>query len=509
MSIKTTDKQAKLEWDSYYESFLSSVNAAHGETEAEKRRRISKLESNFEEWKKYYFPKYCFAPAAVFHKKASQRILNNPEFYEVRMWARELAKDAVCMMETLYQALTGQKRNIILISNSCDKAANLLEPYRINLERNERIIQDYGTQQMPGSWTFGDFVTISGVSFLAIGSGQSPRGTRNEEVRPDKIIYSDMDTDEDVRNPDIIDKRWDWTEKAVFPTRSVSKPFQVIWLGNRIAEDCCVVRARELADYVDVVNLEDKNGNSTWPEKNTQENIQRIKDKMSTKAYQAEYMNNPIQEGEVFKELTWGKVPPLNKFKFLVAYGDPAPSNKGNKASSFKSLFLLGFLEDKYYIITGYLDHPTNSVYVDWYYDLKRYVSERTQVYNYIENNKLQDPFYEQVFLPLFAEKAKESGFVGITPDTRIKPDKFSRIEGNLEPLNRLGKLIFNEAEKENPHMKRLKDQFLLINAKMKAPADGPDCIEGGVWIINSKISEINPESIIIGHRTFNIKKRY
>ena len=92
---------------------------------------------------KYYFPKYCSAPPASFHKRASQRILNNPEWYESRVWARELAKDALCMMETLYQTLTGIKKNILLISNSYDKAVELITPYKINLEKNERIINDY------------------------------------------------------------------------------------------------------------------------------------------------------------------------------------------------------------------------------------------------------------------------------------------------------------------------------------------------------------------------------
>lgn len=506
MTVK--DKQARFDWDKYYESYIVPISSTKKETEAEKKHRIVRLEGDFEEWKMYYFPKYCFAPSAAFHKKASKRVLNNPEWVEVRMWSRELAKDAVCMMETLFQVLTGQNKNILLISNSQDKASKFLEPYRINLEKNSRIIDDYGIQQMPGSWKEGDFVTTGGASFLAIGAGQSPRGSRNEEVRPDKIIYSDIDTDEDTRNTDIINKRWDWCEKAVYPTRSVSKPFQVIWLGNKIADDCCVVRATERADYVDVINLEDKNGVSTWPEKNSAKDIARIKESISTKAYQAEYMNNPLQEGDTFKDLTIGKCPPLNRFKFLVAYGDPAPSNKGNKTSSFKSLFLIGYLDGKYYIITGYLDHPTNAVYVDWYYNIKQYVGERTQVYNYIENNKLQDPFYEQVFLPLFAEQAKEKGFIGIVPDIRQKPDKFSRIEGNLEPLNRMGKLIFNQDEMDNPHMKRLREQFMLVSPRMNAPADGPDCIEGGIWIINSKMMEMTPGSIMIGQRSEN-KKRY
>lgn len=412
------------------------------------------------------------------------------------------------MMETIYQVLNNMKKNILLISNSWDKAADLLQPYKLNLERNERIIQDYGVQQLPGSWKDGDFTTTGGASFVAVGAGQSPRGTRQEEIRPDKIIISDIDTDEDVRNPDIIKKRWQWYEKAVYPTRSVSKPFQVIWLGNLIAKDCCVARAMENADYVDIQNLEDKNGDSTWPEKNTVENIRRIKNSISTAAYQSEYMNNPLSEGDVFTEMRWGKIPPLNRFRFLVAYGDPAPSNSKNKSASYKALFLLGGLAGKTYIITGFLDHETNAAFVGWYYDIRDYVANKTQVYNYVENNKLQDPFYEQVFIPLFSEEAKSKGAIGITPDERVKPDKFSRIEGNLEPMNRLGNLIFNEAEKDNPHMKRLEEQFLLVTPKLSAPADGPDCIEGGAWIVNNKLILLDDSQLIIGVPHIN-KKRY
>ena len=90
------------------------------------------------------------------------------------------------------------------------------------------------------------------------------------------------------------------------------------------------------------------------------------------------------------------------------------------------------------------------------------------------------------------------------------KPDKFSRIEGNLEPLNRLGNLVLNEAERGNPHMKRLEEQFLLVNPRLSAPADGPDCIEGGVWIINQKIAALQPGSFKIGKQCYtNSKKRF
>jgi hypothetical protein len=150
-----------------------------------------------------------------------------------------------------------------------------------------------------------------------------------------------------------------------------------------------------------------------------------------------------------------------------------------------------------------------NAEFVNWFYYCRQFVGEKTQVYNYIENNKLQDPFFEQVFMPLFAAKSKEMGSViGILPDSRTKPDKFSRIEGNLEPLNRMNKLILNEDEKGNPHMKRLEEQFLLVNPKLTAPADGPDCIEGAVWIVNEKTAALVAGSYKIGKIPRN-KKRF
>lgn len=65
--------------------------------------------------------------------------------------------------------------------------------------------------------------------------------------------------------------------------------------------------------------------------KNTEEQIDRTLSKISTKAQQGEYFNNPVSEGKIFKNLAYGKVPPLNKFQFLIGYGDPAYSDSKRK----------------------------------------------------------------------------------------------------------------------------------------------------------------------------------
>ena len=322
------------------------------------------------------------------------------------------------------------------------------------------------------------------------------------------ILVDDIDTDEDCRNPEIISKRWKWFEQALYPTRSTSNPLLVIFCGNIIAEDCCIRRAIGMADRTDIVNIRDEKGRSPWPEKNSEEDIDRTLSKISIRAQQGEYFNNPYSEGTVFKEVRWGKIPPLSAFRFLVAYADPATSNKDKKGSCTKAVVLLGLHKGVYYVLRCRVDNASNDTFVQWFYDLRDWVAGRSLVYYYIENNTLQDPFYSQVFIPLFAAKGKASGdYIGITPDTRRKPDKFARIEGGLEPLVRTGLLVFNEAERGDPHMQRLEQQFRAVTPKLSAPVDGVDATEGGIFNIRQNTTAgINQITYIpqpVNHKRF------
>jgi hypothetical protein len=149
-----------------------------------------------------------------------------------------------------------------------------------------------------------------------------------------------------------------------------------------------------------------------------------------------------------------------------------------------------------------------NADFIDWYVQLLEYVAARATVYCYMENNKLQDPFFQQVFKPLVAKARKERGVqLFIYPDEERKTDKATRIEANLEPLNREGNLILNEAERDDPHMKRLEDQFKLFTLRLKYPADGPDCVEGGLRILKRKVQQLEPVVTLRPNRNRNNKR--
>ena len=479
--MKEIDKRALQEWEAFRDN-IRRETPMEDLTEAELLKKKAYLEAHPVEWMKYFFPNYASCEFAPFQVSAINRAWKNDEWYEVWSWSRELAKSTISMMLELALMLTGRKHYLLMVSATQDAAIRLLAPYRANLEANQRIIQFYGEQASLDKWEEGHFVTKKGLTFLAVGFGNAPRGTRNEAVRPDIIDIDDYDTDKDCRNPVTLDKKTEFIERAVIPTRSVNKPTLILAKGNLIAKDTVVGRLGKKADKHTVVNIVDKDGNSSWPQKNTPEHIERVKATISTGAFQAEYMNNPIQEGKIFKNLPLGKMPPLRSFKFLVCYGDPSTSNKGKAGSSTKAVTLVGKVNTTYYVLKAFVDWCTNADFIDWYYQIRDWVNRRVPVFYLVENNSLQDPFYEQVFQPLIREEnARRGDDLFITGDARPKTDKAARIEANLEPIDRNGAWLFNQDEADNPHMIELLDQFKLFEPTLPFPADGPDCLEGAV----------------------------
>ncbi len=494
MKRTKTEKQWLYRWEELVKNILDTTDIDDEEPEEEKEQRMMRLEAEPEEWFRYYFPRFAFATPAVFHREATKRVLENKEWFEVRMWSRELAKSTRTMMEVLYLVLVGhpepghssgsyparyRKRYVLMVSNSFDNAIRLLMPYKANLEYNRRILKDYGLQEHAGSWQSGEFITQQGAAFRAIGVGQSPRGTRNEEVRPDVIIFDDVDTDADCLNTEQVHRKWRWIEEAAIGTRSVSQPTTIIFCGNRIALDCCVQRAVNVADHVEEISIRDKQGNSVWPEKNTETDIDRVLSQKSYAAQQKEYFNNPVTEGSVFKKMAYKPVRPLDEYRMLVCYTDPSYKD----TNDYKATVLVGRWENEYHIIRCFLDRATTAQMIRWHYRIMDEVKDAA-CYYYME-----DVFMQDVILREVANAGTRTGRnIPILPDRRKKADKYTRIECLLEPLHRNGQLYFNVAEKDNPHMLRLAEQFVAFAPGGRAHDDGPDAVEGAVWILDNKV---------------------
>jgi len=503
MALSRKDKEQIIGWDEFVTNQYRATPVDLNEKPTDRLVRIDRLEKNPEEWFKYYFPNFYTSEPAPFHIKATKRVLANPEWYEVRSWARDLSKSGRTMMEVLYLTMTKKKKTVILVSATYDDAERLLKPYKTILEINNRLLNDYGEQKALVGWEEGDFTTKSGVSFRAVGAGQSPRGTRNDATRPDLILIDDIDTDVDCNNPETIRKKYEWIEQALIPTRSISVPLLIIACGNIIAKYCCITEMAKKAKCHDIINIRDKNGKSTWPQRNTEALIDLAFENMTTSSIQKEYYNNPIRVGKIFKKVNWAKCPPLKSCEHVLTYSDPATSNKDNSSSSRKFTGVIGYKSGNFYLYKCWLDNMNQSDFVNNVYRANDYTRDgKVDTFkNWIENNALQDPFWEQVLKPLFKTVGKSLNRVPLfmSLDKRSKGDKYLRIEGTLEPIFKQGALYFNIDEKDNPHMQRMEDEFLGVDPNSKM-MDGPDGLEGGIWIIKN-ISSKEASQHVVGHK--------
>ncbi|SMG35539.1 hypothetical protein [Sphingobacterium psychroaquaticum] len=491
-----TDKKYLEDWQEFSENINRATPIDLAESPLDKKKRIERLEKDDEAWFEYYFPTFYTSKPADFQTKSTRYVMSNDELYLVRSWARELAKSARTMMETMKRILTKRNRNLLMVSDSKDNATRLLLPYKVNLESNNRIINDYGKQQSIGNWEAHEFKTKKGASFRALGAGQSPRGTRNDAVRPDIILIDDIDTDQDCRNKDIIKDRFEWIESALIPTRSISKPLLLIACGNIIAKYCCITEMAKKADRHEIVNIRDSQGKSTWPSKNTEEMIDRVLKTIGHTARQREYFNDPIIEGTTFTSVKYAKAPLLRTCEMVVVYADPSTSNKDKqkgKASaqrSYKSVQVIGYKNHQYFTYWIRLQQVGNKTFVNWLYDSYAFCKRQgvDTVNIWIENNSLQDPHYEQVISPQIKLKAEEDCIdqIPVRKDTRNKPEKFERVDGTLQPIDEAGNLLFDEKLKGTEDMDTMESQMLSVSPDCKI-MDGPDCNEGGTWIIQNR----------------------
>lgn len=213
------DRQSLAVWEEFHKSLLRGVEVDNSLTRQDIERQRAQLERDPIEWIKFFFPAYAKYEFAPFHIRAIRRVIANDEWYEVLSWSRELAKSTIAMFILMFLTLTRRKRFVALASATIDSAKRLLLPFKINFESNPRIRQFYGEHTTIGQWTDSEFSCRCGAKFIALGAGSAPRGMRNEAIRPDILYFDDYDTDEDCRNPVTLDKKWDWAEHALYPTR--------------------------------------------------------------------------------------------------------------------------------------------------------------------------------------------------------------------------------------------------------------------------------------------------
>lgn len=466
------------------------------ESASDRAKRKERLKGDFSAFCKYYFEKQCSAPFGYFHTEAMEAVLNDPNIFAVLEWPREHAKSVFAdIMLPMFLYANGELSGLIIVSANEDKAVGLLSDIQAQFTSNQRWIADYGELQNAGDWKAGNFSTKDGVGFWAFGNGQSPRGVRKSEKRPNLIIVDDIDTAERCRNIARVLESVNWILEDLYPCMGL-KQGRLIISGNRIHQASILAHMvgdvkptdvpREGVWHSKVYALEnpvtremDENGEPAWKERYTRAEVMNRMRKMGYRASRREYFHQHIEDGIVFSN-DWIEFDPerhVSDYSEIVVYGDP--SFKNTKASDFKAIVAVGRKKDngKLYVLSAWVRQASIASMVSAFYDFyERY--ENSAAY-YIEANMLQDLLFDDQF---FVEGGNRGYQLPIRQDKRQKPDKFTRIE-NLTPLFERGQVLFNENERNSYDMQTLIQQILAFPT---GHDDGPDALEGAISLLQT-----------------------
>lgn len=490
MATKAEIIKAQERWKQHCETVQSATAVNINETQAQHLARIRRLRSDYAAFVDYYFPHWTVnpetgkaTPCAPFHVSAANAILNDRNIKAAFQWHRGAAKSTNMDVFVPMWLMAQEHREInvmVLVGKSEDNAKTLLGDIQAELQYNQRYIHDFGEQYNAGSWEEGEFVTRSEVAFFARGRGQSPRGLRYRSHRPDYVIVDDLDDDELVESPDRVNKLFDWLRSALFGTLDGGRG-RFIMVGNLIAKNSVLARWCDIKSvHVTRVNIYDNRGNVSWAAKWTPQEVKDIEAVVGYRAFQKEYMNNPIIEGAIFRNewIRWGKRPAWSKFSEIVLYIDP--SFKGSTKNDYKAAKLWGKAGTTLYHLRAFVRQSSVAEMVRWCYDLYEWTREQgIAVRWYMEANFMQDTILDE-----FRREGELRGYqLPITGDKRKKPDKFQRVEA-ISPLWERGFVVYDETQRDDPDMLAGIDQTLAFEKGMRGHDDAPDADEGAIWML-------------------------
>lgn len=490
------------DYDRHCRRIAQATTIRINESPADKARRIKTLEADYVRWFEYYFPNFAKRKCAWFHRKLAREIIRNRHIRALAEWYRSAAKSVhIDMGIPLFLYLVeNDMKYMLLIGETEPKAKKLLSSLQAQLQYNQRIINDYGHRFKFGDWADGDFTTTDGVKFTSLGFGQSPRGAREGENRPDYIVVDDVDNKRHVNNDKLM------REAIEFITEDVWGCFdsdgdatdRFVYANNNFHKNSITNRLKQLflqgmqqaaqeggnSDYyiLKVCAVKDLNTfEPEWPEKNDEQYWRKKFAATPYRSFMREYMHLHIQDGTVFKheDIIWGQMLPLDRYDGLCFYGDLSYKAAGD----YKAMLLVGKTGRQYHIIHVYLRRGSRTKCAKWLYDL--YEDRRLGRYNisyFIEGLFAMDEFVND-----FDTEGDERGYhIPVVADKRGKADKFDRIESTAGFFERHN-VVFNRLYQNDPDFITLVDQFLAFERGSQANDDGPDAWHGA----ESKLNKI------------------
>ena len=351
---------------------------------AAKRARLKRVREGdgFQYFMETYLPHYVRGEHSLFHQHIFARV---PEILASEKGVKDLfiaprgasKSTHLSLGFALYCMMLGLKRYIIEVCDVYEQAALLIEAIKAELTTNIRLQNDFPEACGQGRvWREGEIVTRNNIRVEGLGAAKKIRGRRHGPYRPDLLFLDDIENDEGVRSQEQRKKLENWLYRAALKVGPPDGTMDVIYVGTVLHFDAVIVRAAKspvwkvtefqaivrwpdnmdlwdqfeevyqnegeeaaLAFYAARKAEMDKGAVVNWP--GVQPLIQLMLERAASHdAFQTEYQNKPISEGNPFGDLTWW----VQRNREWVFFGAIDPSlGKSAKGRDPSAILIGGF----------------------------------------------------------------------------------------------------------------------------------------------------------------------
>lgn len=129
---------------------------------------------------------------------------------------RGAAKSTIAEEAIIVQACLRQFKNGIILGETYERAVERLRAIKHEFETNTALTPLFG-DLVGTTWSEGKIILANGVIIQAFGRGQSLRGSKHLDWRPDRAFGDDIENEESVASEEAIAKTMRWLMSVVMP----------------------------------------------------------------------------------------------------------------------------------------------------------------------------------------------------------------------------------------------------------------------------------------------------
>lgn len=347
-----------------------------------------------------------------------------------------LAEEAITIMAALRRV-----RNILILGETFDRAVDRLKAIKHEIENNEFIQELFGSL-IGDTWTESKIVLSNGVCIQAAGQGQSLRGVKHLDARPDMAFGDDLENEESVATPEARNKVSNWLYSVVVPALDPVNRMRIN--GTPLNPESLIVNLSKSPHWVSrryPIKYRDENGEwrPTWGSRFSLDWIAAKEQEFFTAGKSTNFKQEYYCEAEdpavkAFTPDMFRVEPTVRTWHAVYCMYDPARTTK--KTSADTGVVHFSWLNNRLIVWDAYGRNWKPDEIIN---DMFRADSEYSPVTIGVERDGLE----EFILQPLRQEQLKRGYAIPIR-DMKAPKGKMDFIRG-LQPFFKAHEIIFTK----------------------------------------------------------------